>query len=174
LFPFRNAGRKTVEISKIVPGCSCLVATTDKKSYKPGEKGEVRAIFDIRMFSRPVSKSMQVIAAGRTHVLETNLLIAEILKIEPRVIIWKIGGQQEPKTFRLEVASRNPVNVLKLGCSRDTHFDYRLETIRKGRDYKVHVTPKSLDARVLGALRIDTDYPVPHRSQFIAFLSIRS
>ncbi len=46
-FAFVNEGQVPVTIESIKSSCGCTSAVTGKKTYAPGEKGEVRARFTI-------------------------------------------------------------------------------------------------------------------------------
>ncbi|MBZ5565186.1 MAG: DUF1573 domain-containing protein [Acidobacteriia bacterium] len=57
-FPFTNVTDHVVTITKIDTGCDCLKAKTEKKSYKPGESGELTVDFDPTDYSRGYIQSM--------------------------------------------------------------------------------------------------------------------
>lgn len=42
VFSFQNVGNETLEIRRIITDCGCTKASTDKKSYLPGEKGTLK------------------------------------------------------------------------------------------------------------------------------------
>jgi len=46
VFPFTNATNHDVTISAVLTGCDCLRAKFNKKTYKPGESGELAIEFD--------------------------------------------------------------------------------------------------------------------------------
>lgn len=46
-YPFKNEGEAPVTIKKISPVCGCTTADLEKKTYAPGEKGEIVAYFTI-------------------------------------------------------------------------------------------------------------------------------
>src|SRR5580700_9142123 len=48
VFTFKNTGEKPVRIISIEPSCGCTTATAEKKSYAPGETGELKAKVDLR------------------------------------------------------------------------------------------------------------------------------
>lgn len=45
-FPFTNISNHVVTIAQVLTGCDCLKARDDKKTYKPGETGELIVDFD--------------------------------------------------------------------------------------------------------------------------------
>ncbi len=59
-YPFTNGTDHVVTITEINTGCDCLKAKTEKKSYKPGESGELAVTFDPTEFSRGYIQSMVV------------------------------------------------------------------------------------------------------------------
>ena len=44
-FSFKNSGSGTITISDIKTSCGCTTADSEKRSYGPGETGDVTAIF---------------------------------------------------------------------------------------------------------------------------------
>src|SRR5512136_2423510 len=46
-FPFENAGPAPVTIKSIKTNCGCTAASTAKKTWQPGERGEVTVTFVI-------------------------------------------------------------------------------------------------------------------------------
>src|SRR5688572_33502698 len=57
-FPFRNAGSDPVQITGIHSDCSCTTPTLDKKSYDPGESGEITVTFEIGSRHGPQKKAV--------------------------------------------------------------------------------------------------------------------
>ena len=54
-----NEGQTAVTNESLKPSCGCTTAELEKKTYAPGEKGEVRARFDIGQRVGVQSKSPQ-------------------------------------------------------------------------------------------------------------------
>ncbi len=48
-FPFVNSSDRTVRITRVRGGCSCLVDSYPKKPIPPGEKGEIQLSVDLRL-----------------------------------------------------------------------------------------------------------------------------
>src|SRR6267154_2552040 len=44
-FPFKNTGSHPVTITGAQPSCGCTTAALDKKTYAPGESGEIAVVF---------------------------------------------------------------------------------------------------------------------------------
>jgi hypothetical protein len=47
LFRFVNSGNTTITVTDIKPGCGCTTAELIKRTYAPGEAGEIKAVFTI-------------------------------------------------------------------------------------------------------------------------------
>ncbi len=59
-FAFTNAGQDTLKINQVHTSCGCTAALLSKKSYAPGEKGEIKVTFSTRGYEGDVSKYIYV------------------------------------------------------------------------------------------------------------------
>jgi hypothetical protein len=55
-FHLQNAGRDTLIISKVIPGCGCTKVPLKKSTLAPGEETEVEIIFSTGQYNGPVTK----------------------------------------------------------------------------------------------------------------------
>lgn len=46
VYKFRNAGRDTLAIKRLLSTCSCVVAQSSRKVFAPGESGEISLVYD--------------------------------------------------------------------------------------------------------------------------------
>ena len=59
-FEFTNEGDSTLKIGKVQTSCGCAAALITKKSYKPGEKGQIKVTFNTRGYEGDVSKYIYI------------------------------------------------------------------------------------------------------------------
>ena len=103
--------------------------------------------------------------------LQVGVQIPNVVTVEPNVLEWAVGGKLEPKVFTVKVEHPDPVNILEIKPSREG-FNFELETVKEGREYKITVTPESVDKGVLGFLRITTDCKIDKHKHQMAFVSV--
>src|SRR6266478_990433 len=60
-FAFKNTGATPVTIRSLTSSCGCTTARLDKKTYAPGETGEVLATYSFRGQTRALRKIVTVV-----------------------------------------------------------------------------------------------------------------
>lgn len=143
-FPFTNTSGTPVTISKIHVSCDCTTAGAkdNKLTYAPGESGVISAVMKTGNFSGTVDKDMTVHANGSAYKLVIRAQIPDIIRMEPRKLEWARGEAAAPKTIKITISKELPVNLTTVDLTGDA-FDYEPVTVKKGREYKIIVTPKS-------------------------------
>jgi Protein of unknown function (DUF1573) len=92
-FPFRNAGTQALTIGKLEASCGCTTVELEKRTYQPGEKGEVSVIFDLNGLAGLQEKSIQVFYdRGPMILLHLKALMAEAPTVAPTFLTWKVGA----------------------------------------------------------------------------------
>lgn len=146
-FPFTNTSGSPVTISKIHVSCDCTTAGAkdNKLTYAPGESGVISAVMKTGNFSGTVDKDMTVHAGGSAYKLVIRAQIPDIIRMEPRKLEW----------------------------ARGEAFDYEPVTVKKGREYKIIVTPKSTAKPAFNTIWVRTDSAVPRYKRQMGFLAIK-
>lgn len=177
-FKFVNAGDKVVTIKGADAGCSCISVEIGggKFTYAPGEKGTIRANFEIGSFQGTVDKSIHVWLDGdpdekpsSTVMLSINIPI--IIALEPKTVKWKLGEGGSPKMIDVKMDYEKPIHIMQVVSSNE-NFQIKLITLEQGKHYQVEVTPQDSEATGLGILRIETDVDVPKQRIQQAFAVI--
>jgi len=84
--------------------------------------------------------------------------IPELIRIEPRGIVWPLNGENTPRTVRITTGTDQPVRILRVRTSDDRIFA-QLKQIEPGRVYEINVLTSSTLEALRGMVRIETDYP---------------
>lgn len=173
-FPFTNTSDAPVTISKINVSCDCTTAGVkdNKLTYAPGESGVISAVMKTGNFSGTVDKDMTVHANGSAYKLVIRAQIPDIIRMEPRKLEWNKGEPPTPKTIKITISKELPVNLTTVDLTGDA-FDYEPVTVRKGREYKIIVTPKSTDKPAFNTIWVRTDSTVPRYKRQMGFLTIK-
>lgn len=170
-FKFKNTGDKDVEIKKIDIGCSCIKATTDKKTYAPGESGTVNFDFKLGSFTGHQLKGLTIVTGEKRTRLQVGVQIPNVITITPNVLEWFVGDKPEAKKFKVVVEHPDPIKITEISTSREG-FDHELKTIKEGREYEITLTPESIDIGMLGFLKISTDCKIKKHKTQMAFFAV--
>lgn len=173
-FQFQNKTDKPVTITRAEPVCSCqkVEISGGRLVYQPGEKGIVRASFELGNFSGVVDKSTLVYLSGDdekapSHVLNMRAHLPVLVELGEKTLLWELGAAAETRVCRIRIKEGESIKVLRATC-RDDQFKVELKTITEGREYEVAVTPGSTAKPILVPIRIETDCAIErHRVQQI-------
>lgn len=180
-FAFRNDGDAPVEIARYHANCSCMSVQIQggKLRYEPGEKGLIRATFDIGNFTGEVVKSVQLWLSddpARTPsiTLNTKIHIPVLVEVEPKTVRWEVADVDKPKTrvVSIRMNGDKPIRVLSAESANNT-FQIELKTLEEGSRYELRVTPTSLSTPALGVIQIRTDSDSQRHATQRAFALIR-
>jgi len=156
VFPFRNAGTQALTITQLDATCGCTTVDLEKRTYPPGEKGELTVIFDLNGLSGLQEKSIQVYYdRGPMILLQLKALLAEAPSVAPTFLTWKVGAEATEKIAiitmptgvierALEVTSSSPDITGKLYARDDD-------------TYALAVTPTSTTNATNVMLTVKTD-----------------
>ena len=158
-YRFKNIGSTPVTIVRINSSCGCTVAETDKKTYQPGESGQISARFS---FGNRKGLQRKVIAVGLSDgsekQLALNVSILEPLTVRPGLLHWRVGENATPKTVQLTAAKGVPLKIRSVSSS-SPRVSAQLHSGTDTSDYTVTVTPVDTAEKLSTTVMIETDYP---------------
>ncbi|WP_309397629.1 DUF1573 domain-containing protein [Cerasicoccus maritimus] len=145
-FPFKNTGDTAITILQAKSSCGCTVPKLPKKTYAPGESGEIEAVFSFDARTGLQKKSISVMTDGEPKRLTLNLKITipEVMTLKPRVLFWSLGQEPlEAKQFQVVLGEGIQADV-KLVGDAPADFDVTLAPAETDMaDYTITVMPKS-------------------------------
>jgi hypothetical protein len=118
---FKNTGIATLEISNVKGSCGCTVPALTKKTYEPGESGEI----DVK-YSPKGKKGVQSVnvTISSNDPLQPTLNVAlkaeikPMLSVEPPVVQFGQAGRGEAKPQTLKILNRLPdVTITQVSTS---------------------------------------------------------
>ena len=177
-FPFVVKGDKTVEIAEYDAPCTCLearISDNGRLKWEPGEKGAVQGIFKTGNFRGKLDKMIVLRMVGEEEPsvkLTVRMELPTLLEIEPKTLFWNQGEKPKAQSFRLKVNHDEPIHIVGASGTNE-QFPFELKTIKDGWEYEIVVTPKNLDERGFGLLRIKTDSKFAKHKSYQAFMAIR-
>ncbi len=158
-YPFRNAGKRTIHILEISTSCGCTTAALEKRTYAPGEKGEITAAFTVGSQMGLQDKSIFVETDDRKApviTLDMRIAIANLLEVKPAALYWAPGDARSPKEITVKVSNELPVGEVTV-LSSDPNVKTRITPVAPGKEYTVEVTPGGSATDAL--ITVSADYP---------------
>lgn len=158
-FAFKNVGSTPVTIKSLKTTCGCTTASLGKKTYQPGEDGEVVAVYSFPMQRGALRKLVTVTTDDQPTpaVLDIRVFVHEPFEIKPALVFWRTGTPAEPKRVQL-VANGYPVHI-KGVTSSNPRLTASLQTIRDGEEYLVNVKPADTGTKETAEIKVLTDFP---------------
>lgn len=186
LFPFKNTSSEDVVIERYDAPCSCMsaqlkggVAVTKGGAvrFAPGDEGVFKGLFELGNFKGTVDKKIVVWAKGDPEgkpsiILSTKVTIPYLIAAFPQSLLWSIGEKAKPKFITVKVDNDEPIKIIKHSCS-SPEFEYTMETVNEGFEYKLTVTPKTTHKVLFAALRLTTDSDNPRYKTVQTFMTVK-
>jgi hypothetical protein len=158
-FAFRNGGTTPITIKSIKTSCGCTTAKLEKRTYAPGETGEVLAHYQFGDRKGAHRKSVTVTTDdGSSQELNLVVFIHPGLEITPALVFWRVGQPGEPQTVQLTAEPGTPVRV-KSVASSNPRVTATLQTLKPGEQYAVQIKPADTTQRETAELSVQTDFP---------------
>jgi hypothetical protein len=147
VFHFTNAGQTPITITSVKPDCGCTTAELEKKTYAPGERGEIKTVFEFQSRVGQQGHLIQVTTdeaptAPIALVLHVNIL--EPMTCSPRLLLWSIGGENSEKTATISANPGNRITSVEIKSTVPDEATTRIETVEAGKKYQVVAQPKSV------------------------------
>lgn len=178
-FNFENKTDKPVTIARFDKTCSCVSVqiTGGKQTYQPGEKGVVRATFDLGNFSGVVDKMVILWLTGDPEAtpsitLTVRVHIPVLVVMDAKTLRWPIGSKPEPQKIDIKMDHAKPIKILQTTCSSEA-FKLELKTLEEGQHYELWVTPKATGEPALAIIRLETDCEIARHQIQQAFATVR-
>lgn len=166
-YHFTNTSNKLVTIKSADAGCSCLAVKVagGKMSYKPGESGVLKTVFEVGVFQGLVDKPIYIWLDDAPEekpsvTLHLRVQVPVIITLEPRTLKWKVGDKPKPKRMDIKMDYKKPIRIKKVSTSQDKSFKLKVITVEAGKHYQIEVTPLTIGSPTLGIIRVETDVDV--------------
>jgi hypothetical protein len=162
-----------VTIKSVKTSCGCTAARLEKKTYGPGEQGEVTARFSFGGRKGAQRKLITVRSDdGTQQELNLVVVINPGLTISPALVFWRIGQPAEERLVQLTAEPGMPVRVKSVSSS-NPRLRATLQTTKPGEQYAVSVKPADTTQRETAELTVQTDYPPDAPRAFTIYARIK-
>ncbi|MDR1280236.1 MAG: DUF1573 domain-containing protein [Opitutaceae bacterium] len=90
IFPFKNTGKTTVTLTAIESGCGCTVGEVTRRTWKPGESGDIRVTFTfgVRVGQQSSHLTVKTDDGAPATELSVEVDIPELLVAEPATLAF--------------------------------------------------------------------------------------
>jgi len=155
VYHFRNAGSRPVTINDVQTSCDCLEATPDKKTYAPGESGEIRALFTVGDRIGLYERTVTVVTdePGNPAHLTLQIEVPAVATAAPRSVTWQANEAAGEKSLEVTAAPGLEIDFHEAVPTNDA-FSARLETVDAGRHYRLHLKPRDTTKPASVAVRL--------------------
>jgi Protein of unknown function (DUF1573) len=174
-YRFTNTGKQSLKIGSVKTSCGCTTAALTKTEYAPGESGEIEAKFVFAGRTGRQEKAITVSTSDTPQqptILRLVVNIEEPVKIQPEVVLWRVGDQPEPKTIHVAVADDSPAKIVSV-TSDNPSVKVQTTEVKPGKEYEVQVTPADVNQPGAATLMIRTNYPQNNPETRYAYARIR-
>jgi hypothetical protein len=149
-FPFKNTGDHSVTITGAQSSCGCTTAALDKKTYAPGESGQIAVVFHPADRTGMQEKYITVTTDEPNQppvklLFEIN--IKQFLTVEPRLLAWKVGDKPSEQMVVLSGLPAYPIAEISAQDQPVGTCVTRIEVVEKGQKYNVYMKPTSTAGR---------------------------
>jgi hypothetical protein len=174
-YKFTNTGSAPIKIQNVRTSCGCTTAALSKTDYAPGESGEIEARFT---FSGRTGKQEKAISVDTTAnpnvptILKLHVYIQETVKIEPEVVLWRVGEQPDPKAIHIAIADDASAKIISV-TSDNPALKVKLTELKPGKEYEAQITPENVTRPAAATIMIRTDYPADNPEAKYAYARIK-
>ena len=160
-YRFRNGGREAVTVVAIKPACGCTSVQLEKKTYRPGESGEIEVRFTFGGREGEQWKTIEVETDppyGAATVVDLRVTIHDPLKLETSLVFWRCGDGGEAKAVQITATASEPVQIKRV-ISSNPRIEVKLETVKVGEHYVVTVRPTDTSRKESAEIFLIADVP---------------
>jgi len=174
-YKFTNTGAKPIKIQNVQTSCGCTTAQLKKTDYAPGESGEIETKFT---FAGRTGKQEKAITVNTTDnptqptILKLHVYIEEMVKIEPEIVLWRVGEQPDSKSIHIMIADNSSAKIVSV-ISDNPALKVKLTELKSGKEYEAQITPESAAQPAAATLMIRTDYPPDNPETKYAYARIK-
>ena len=158
-FPFVNTGKEPVVIEEVKVSCGCLSPHLQKRTFGPGESGELGIRLDLENRTGPFHKTVEVATSdGMRQELAVLADIPVLYKVAPVMMKFVAEGGRTPRTAKLVNPNKEPIPLLSATSSHED-ISVELNMVREGFEYDVVVAPSSSAHNARSIIRIEVEPP---------------
>ena len=155
-YSFTNTSSTSLTITDLQPSCGCATIVLDKRSYEPGEKGEIIALIDLAGLGGTLHKTIQLSHDhGPMMVLNVTLVMSALPQITPTFLTWKVGAAATEQESIITMPAGVDEQAVEVTASSPEVTTQLVK--RDDGTWSLKVTPNSTAAATNAMLKITTN-----------------
>ena len=155
-----NIGTGVLKIDQVGPTCGCLKSDFDE-SIPPGGQGRITLTVDFSDHEGPLERTVGVFTNdfdSPDTTLNIKGTAKPLLQVRPGDTISFATDSKQPNKVSIEVVSNGePFHIRNVETDLKGKVDYRLETVKKGRHYRLTVANTAKAGTYSGVIKLYTD-----------------
>jgi Protein of unknown function (DUF1573) len=156
-YTFTNTGSTSLTITGVQPSCGCTTIALDKRSYDPGEKGEIIALIDLNGLGGTQHKSIEVSHdRGPVIALNMTLVLCDLPQINPLFLAWKVGAPATEQESIMTMPAGVDEQAVEVTSSSPEVTTQLVK--RDDGTWALKVTPNSTAAATNAMLKVTTNF----------------
>ncbi len=171
VFEFVNRGRHTIRVVDVRAECGCTVIAPEKDEVLPGEKGRIRAVFQIGSREGRQSVGVSVVTHEpemREYKLTLDVAIKPFVTLTPRWLYWKVGDDSEGKILLIRM-----VDGFKFVAAESTSPEFSVEVVAPADDaVQLRVKPRDTWAKREGSIKVRVAPPAQPELEVLAAVRV--
>jgi hypothetical protein len=174
-FRFQNVGQSEIKITSVNTSCGCTTAALEKNTIAPGEKGEIKATFNVGERVGLQHKNVFVESTDPESPktsLALKVHIPALAEVRPSSLQWALGKSPSAQAINIKILNDFPVHAVS-AISSDPRILARVEQMVPSKEYRIIVEPKGTSEPITATLEIKTDYPSENPKEYTAFVRIK-
>ena len=174
-FKFQNVGQSEIKITSVSTSCGCTTAALEKDTVAPGEKGEIKATFNVGERVGLQHKNVFVESTdpeSPNTSLALKVHIPALAQVRPSSLQWALGGAPSAQEINIKILNDLPMHAVS-AISSDPRILARIEETVPSKEYRVVVEPKGTNEPVTAVLKIKTDYPAENPKEYVTTARIK-
>jgi hypothetical protein len=174
-YVFHNTGTTPVTIKSMHSSCGCTTAKLEKKTYAPGEQGDVVLHFSFGDRKGNYLKAVTVTTDDKNMepvILKLYVEIHDPLTVAPALVFWRTGEAPAAKTVQLTAEAAQHVKI-KSVTSSNPNFTATLQTGQAGLNYTIAITPSSTAQKESADITVQTDFPADAPHTYTIFARVK-
>ena len=155
-YSFTNTGSTALTITGLQPSCGCATIALDKRSYDPGEKGEIVALLDLNGLGGTQHKTIRISCdRGPEITLNLTMVLSALPQITPTFLTWKVGAPATEQTSIMTMPAGVDEQAVEVTASSPEVTTQLVK--RDDGTWALKVTPNSTAAATNAILKVTTN-----------------
>lgn len=174
-FEFTNTATTPLTITDIRSSCGCTVPDLAKRTYAPGESGELNVVFTFNALTGRQTKTVTVETnepQSPSYPLRLQVDIPKLFELDRHFLMWRTGEPAEAKSLPIHVL-RPDLIALESVEVRDERFTGRIEPTDKPDVFNIVITPAGTEQSMQGTIVVKSNFPAKNPRVITLYALVR-